>query len=154
MNAVVPNMKETKFVSYNKKQGITFYKRFAVGGPFDTVVFATAVKAQGETTLGLIIITDNSLYTMIRARLGIPQKGKHDETMKFLNHMNEKYPMFKFYIGTDHTAYMESMYLAEDKEFEPEMVHSMAEVAIVFLQKQYKKFNACLDPDMTGSLLL
>jgi hypothetical protein len=154
MNASAPNLKEGKFVSYNKEKGISFYQRYVVGGYFNTVVFAAAVNAQGGNKLGMIIITDNSLYTMIRARLGIPKKGKHEETMKLFNEMNEKYPMFKFYIGTDKTAYMESAYLSEDKAFDPALVHSMAEVAIVFLQKQYEKFSDCLDPDIAGSLQL
>lgn len=151
MNPVAPNLKAEKFEDYNKKHHITFFKRFDEDGKFDTVVFATAVRAEGGVPLGIAVITDNSLYTMVRACLGVEAEGKRGELLRFLDKMNDRYPMFKFYIDEENTVCMDSCCLSDDKTFQPLLVHSMVEVALVFLQRKYQSFTPFLNPQLSGT---
>ena len=93
------NLKADAFESYLKKEGLNFFRRQDAHDSYDTVVFMTALPA-GKHRLVCAVITDNSMYTLIRVHLGTAPKGPARKTfVPFLNKLNGEHAIVKYTIG-------------------------------------------------------
>ena len=101
------NLKADAFESYLKKEGLNFFRRQDAHDSYDTVVFMTALPA-GKHRLVCAVITDNSMYTLIRVHLGTAPKGPARKTfVPFLNKLNGEHAIVKYTIGSDDNVFLD-----------------------------------------------
>ena len=63
------NLKAAKFQKYLDDNKLTFFRRDASNDEADTIVFQSNIQVEGQT-LPVIIITDSTIYTIIRVQVG------------------------------------------------------------------------------------
>ena len=63
------NLKAQKFEAYTKANKMDFFVKNEMKDDADTVVFQSNLKVEGQT-IPLGIITDNTIYTIIRVQIG------------------------------------------------------------------------------------
>ena len=101
------SLKADAFESYLKKEGLNFFRRQDAHDSYDTVVFMTALPA-GKHRLVCAVITDNSMYTLIRVHLGTAPKGPARKTfVPFLNKLNGEHAIVKYTIGSDDNVFLD-----------------------------------------------
>ena len=98
------NLKADAFESYLKKEGLNFFRRQDAHDSYDTVVFMTALPA-GKHRLVCAVITDNSMYTLIRIHLGTAPKGPARKTfVPFLNKLNGEHASSSIWVNATKTS--------------------------------------------------
>ena len=80
------NLKAKKFEAYIQKNNMNFFNKNEVHDEADTVVFQSNIKVEGQT-IPMGIITDNTIYTIIRVQVG-SQLVKDSNKAKFLEYLN------------------------------------------------------------------
>ncbi len=70
------NLKADAFEKYMKAEGLNFFRRQDVHDSFDTVIFMTALPAGASHKVVTAVITNNSMYLLVRVHLGTCPKGR------------------------------------------------------------------------------
>lgn len=82
------NVKAGIFEKYMKDNDLNFFQRRDTHDEKDSVAFITAIPA-GSHRLVAAVITDNSMYTLLRIHLGVAPAGPARKTfIRFLEQLN------------------------------------------------------------------
>ena len=83
------NLKAAKFQKYLDDNKLTFFRRDASNDEADTIVFQSNIQVEGQT-LPVIIITDSTIYTIIRVQVGagLVKEDNHVKFGEYLNGLN------------------------------------------------------------------
>lgn len=139
------NLKADAFESYLKKEGLNFFRRQDAHDSYDTVVFMTALPA-GKHRLVCAVITDNSMYTLIRVHLGTAPKGPARKTfVPFLNKLNREHAIVKYTIGSDDNVFLDVCVTSTNEHFDPETVRDTLNVLVFHLGECYEDVARRLD---------
>lgn len=84
------NRKADLFEKYMKKEGLNFFRRQDSHDSYDTVVFMTAIPAGEHHKLVAAVITDNSMYTLLRVHLGTAPQGPRQKDLPCLPERPER----------------------------------------------------------------
>ena len=89
------NLKAAKFQKYLDDNKLTFFRRDASNDEADTIVFQSNIQVEGQT-LPVIIITDSTIYTIIRVQVGagLVKEDNHVKFGEYLNGLNRSYKVF------------------------------------------------------------
>lgn len=134
------NEKADKFDAYLKEKNMNFFFRDEVkDDPNGTVVFKSNIEVEGQN-LPLGIITDNTVYTIIRVQIGLKliKDSNRDTFNAFLNEMNRSYKVFKYVAADDGTIFLDACIPSTNDMFDPQMVHAILEVVLNHLREEYK----------------
>ena len=90
------NLKAQKFEAYTQANKMDFFVKNEMKDDADTVVFQSNLKVEGQT-IPLGIITDNSIYTIIRVQIGSQLLKDENKLslLEYLNQLNRSYKVFK-----------------------------------------------------------
>ena len=79
-----------------------FFVKNEMHDDVDTVVFQSNLKVEGQT-IPLGIITDNTVYTIIRVQLGAHVLNETNKSilLNYLNKLNRSFKVFKYVIAED-----------------------------------------------------
>lgn len=132
------NLKADAFEAYVKKEGINFFRRQDAHDSYDTVVFMTAIPAGEHHKLVAAVITDNSMYTLVRIHLGTCAKGPARKTfMKFLNDLNARHAIVKYSVGTDENVFLDVCITSRPGTFDPSVVRVTLDLLVFHLKEYY-----------------
>ena len=134
------NLKADAFEKYLKDHGMNFFLKSPVPGDENgTVVFKSNIQAEGQT-LPVGIITDNTIYTIIRVQIGqgLIKDSNRDTFNAFLNELNRSYKVFKYVAADDGTVFLDSCLPSTQEHFDPELVRVVLDVIVNHLQEEYK----------------
>ena len=125
------NLKAAKFQKYLDDNKLTFFRRDASNDEADTIVFQSNIQVEGQT-LPVIIITDSTIYTIIRVQVGAGLV-KEDNHVK-----NRSYKVFKYVVAENGAVFLDACLPSTNESFDPEVVRVVLDVIVDHLNQEYK----------------
>ena len=107
---------------------------------YQTVVFRSRVETKGQI-LPMAIFIDTSVFTLIRTQIvsGIAA-DKRDRVAEYINDLNLKYKIFKYYLRPDGLVYLDICLPFVDATFDCKMIQLMLSVLVQHLDSVYEDF--------------
>ena len=92
------NLKAKTFQSYLDSNDLKFFQQNATHDEADTVVFQSNIQVEGQT-LPVGIITDNTIYTIIRVQIGtgLVKEENKSKLNEYLNSLNRSYKVLNMW---------------------------------------------------------
>lgn len=132
------NMKADTFEKYMKDNDLNFFRRRDVHDQKDSVAFITAIPA-GSHRLVAAVITDNSMYTLLRIHLGVAPTGPARKTfIRFLGQLNDAHSIFKYTIAEDDNTFLDICVTTRPGSFDPEVIRTSLNLIIFHLKDNYE----------------
>lgn len=133
------NKKAELFKAYLEEKNITAFQVEEVNDQLNTVVFRSVIAVEGQE-LPTLVITDDSIFTMIRVRVAnaaLKEENKANIT-EAINKMNAQYKIFKYYFLEDGTLIMDSYVLNKPEEIDGDMIYTVLDVIVKHIVPEYK----------------
>ena len=134
------NKKAQIFQEYLQEKNITCFQVQEVpDDALNTVVFRSSIEVEGQQ-LPTLVITDSSIYTMIRVRVANQALKEGNETalVKAINKINAQYKIFKYYFAEDGALILDSYLLERPEELDGDMVYTVLDIIVKHLLAEYK----------------
>ena len=133
------NLKSSKFEAYTKANNMDFFVKNEMHDDVDTVVFQSNLKVGGQT-IPLGIITDNTVYTIIRVQLGAHVLNETNKPilLNYLNKLNRSFKVFKYVIAEDGSIFLDACLPSTNDSFDAEIVRVVLDVIVDHLNNEYK----------------
>ena len=134
------NKKAQIFQEYLQEKNITCFQVQEVpNDELNTVVFRSSIEVEGQQ-LPTLVITDSSIYTMIRVRVGNAALKESNETelLKAIGKLNSHYKIFKYYFAEDGALILDSYLLEKPEELDGDMVYTVLDIIVKHLLAEYK----------------
>lgn len=144
------NLKADILDEYFKREGLNFFRRINARDtredPFDTVVFMTALPAGKFHKAACTVITDNSMYVVIRVHLGTAPKGPARKTFTdFLNGLNARHAIGKYSINEEDNVFLDICITSRSEKFDPYVVRTCLDLLVFHLNECYDDIARRLD---------
>ncbi len=119
---VESNEKALKFQEFLMENEIRAFSTESVDDESLTVIFRSRIETDGQI-LPLAIFIDTSIFIVIRTQIikNIPE-DKRARIREYLNTLNVRFKLFKYYMREDGTIYMDVTLPYLDEGFDPKMV--------------------------------
>ena len=134
------NKKAQIFQEYLQEKNITCFQVQEVpNDELNTVVFRSSIEVEGQQ-LPTLVITDSSIYTMIRVRVANAalKEGNETELLKAIDKLNSHYKIFKYYFAEDGALILDSYLLEKPEELDGDMVYTVLDIIVKHLLAEYK----------------
>lgn len=134
------NKKAQIFQEYLEEKNITCFQVQEVpDDTLNTVVFRSSIDVEGQQ-LPTLVITDSSIYTMIRVRVANQALKESNEQalIKAINKINAQYKIFKYYFAEDGALILDSYLLERPEELDGDMVYTVLDIIVKHLLAEYK----------------
>ena len=133
------NLKAQKFEAYTKANKMDFFVKNEMKDDADTVVFQSNLKVEGQT-IPLGIITDNTIYTIIRVQIGSQLLKDENKLalLEYLNQLNRSYKVFKYVAAEDGSIFLDACLPSTNESFDAEIVRVILDVIVDHLNNEYK----------------
>ena len=134
------NKKAQIFQEYLQEKNITCFQVQEVpNDELNTVVFRSSIEVEGQQ-LPTLVITDSSIYTMIRVRVANAalKEGNETELLKAIGKLNSHYKIFKYYFAEDCALILDSYLLEKPEELDGDMVYTVLDIIVKHLLAEYK----------------
>ena len=134
------NKKAQIFQEYLQEKNITCFQVQEVpNDELNTVVFRSSIEVEGQQ-LPTWVITDSSIYTMIRVRVANAalKEGNETELLKAIGKLNSHYKIFKYYFAEDGALILDSYLLEKPEELDGDMVYTVLDIIVKHLLAEYK----------------
>ena len=134
------NKKAQIFQEYLQEKNITcFHVQEVPNDELNTVVFRSSIEVEGQQ-LPTLVITDSSIYTMIRVRVANAALKESNETelLKAIGKLNSHYKIFKYYFAEDGALILDSYLLEKPEELDGDMVYTVLDIIVKHLLAEYK----------------
>ena len=134
------NKKAQIFQEYLQEKNITCFQVQEVpNDELNTVVFRSSIEGEGQQ-LPTLVITDSSIYTMIRVRVANAalKEGNETELLKAIGKLNSHYKIFKYYFAEDGALILDSYLLEKPEELDGDMVYTVLDIIVKHLLAEYK----------------
>lgn len=133
------NMKSKKFQSYLDNNDLKFFQQNVTHDEADTVVFQSNIQVEGQT-LPVGIITDDTIYTIIRVQIGtgLVKEENKAKLNEYLNSLNRSYKVFKYVVAEDGSVFLDACLPSTNEGFDPEVVRVILDVIVDHLTQAYK----------------
>ena len=134
------NLKAAKFEKYIKEKDMNFFNKNEMHDDADTVVFQSNIKVEGQT-IPMGIITDNTIYTIIRVQVGsqLVKDENKDKFLDYINTLNRSYKVFKYVIAEDGSVFLDACLPCTNDSFDADVVRVVLDVVVDHLNSEYKK---------------
>ena len=143
--SVQENKKAPLLDAYFEKEGLNFFQKQAISGDDRAVVYLTALPA-GTHRLMAAIITDNSVYTVIRCQLGSRTPRMGDAAFwEYLRKLNAAHAFFKYAANEDGSLVLDICLPAGDGHFDPAIVRTAMNLLVFHLRDTYADLLKWLD---------
>lgn len=135
----VPQMNEKaeKFGKFLEENKINVFSKEVLTDDFKTVVFRSRIETKGQI-LPMAVIIDESVFTIIRTQIiaGVNIK-KQEKLVYFLNMLNEKFKIFKYYLRPDGIVFLDICLPFVNETFDSKMIQLMLNVLVQHLDETY-----------------
>ena len=134
------NKKAQIFQEYLQEKNINCFQVQEVPeDALNTVVFRSSIEVEGQQ-LPTLVITDSSIYTMIRVRVANQalKEGNEVALIKAINKINGQYKIFKYYFAEDGALVLDSYLLEKPEELDGDMVYTVLYIIVKHLLAEYK----------------
>lgn len=134
------NKKAQIFQEYLQEKNINCFQVQEVpNDELNTVVFRSSIEVEGQQ-LPTLVITDSSIYTMIRVRVANAalKEGNETELLKAIGKLNSHYKIFKYYFAEDGALILDSYLLEKPEELDGDMVYTVLDIIVKHLLAEYK----------------
>ena len=134
------NKKAQIFQEYLQEKNITCFQVQEVpNDELNTVVFRSSIEVEGQQ-LPTLVITDSSIYTMIRVRVANAalKEGNETELLTAIGKLNSHYKIFKYYFAEDGALILDSYLLEKPEELDGDMVYTVLDIIVKHLLAEYK----------------
>ena len=133
------NLKAQKFEAYTQANKMDFFVKNEMKDDADTVVFQSNLKVEGQT-IPLGIITDNTIYTIIRVQIGSQLLKDENKLalLEYLNQLNRSYKVFKYVAAEDGSIFLDACLPSTNESFDAEIVRVILHVIVDHLNNEYK----------------
>ena len=133
------NLKAAKFEQYTQANNMNFFNKNELKDEADTVVFQSNIKVEGQT-IPVGIITDNTIYTIIRVQVGaaLVKDSNKDKFHEYLNNLNRSYKVFKYVAADDGSVFLDACLPSTNDSFDAEVVRVVLDVIVDHLNTEYK----------------
>lgn len=133
------NLKAAKFEKYTKDNNMNFFVKKEMHDEADTVIFQSNIKVEGQT-LPMGIITDNTIYTIIRVQVGsqLVKESNKAKFLEYLNTLNRSYKVFKYVAAEDGSLFLDACLPSTNDSFDAEIVRVVLDVVVDHLNTEYK----------------
>ena len=134
------NKKAQIFQEYLQEKNITCFQVQEVpNDELNTVVFRSSIEVEGQQ-LPTLVITDSSIYSMIRVRVANAalKEGNETELLKAIGKLNSHYKIFKYYFAEDGALILDSYLLEKPEELDGDMVYTVLDIIVKHLLAEYK----------------
>lgn len=131
-------VKAEKFDKFLEEKEIKCFQKEEIGDELKTVVYRSFMEVEGQN-LPVIIITDNSIYSMIRVQV-VAKVVKNQNLEKVLEHINElnrQYKVFKYFVTEDGDICLDSCLTSSAESFDGELVYTIIDVLLKHLVEHY-----------------
>ncbi len=141
-SAVEANAKAVKFQEFLMKNNINVFSTESLEDEYNTVVFRSRIETTGQI-LPMAIFIDTSVFTIIRTQVvtGVA-KNKHEKIQTYLNHLNTKFKIFKYYLREDGMVYLDICLPFVDETFDGKMIQLMLSILVQHLDSIYEELMA------------
>ena len=134
------NKKAQLFQEYLEEKNINCFQIQDIpNDALNTVVFRSSIEVEGQQ-LPTLVITDSSIYTMIRVRVANAalKEGNTTELMQAINKINGQYKIFKYYFAEDGALILDSYLLDKPEEIDGDMVYTVLDIIVKHLFAEYR----------------
>lgn len=133
------NLKAGKFEKYTKDNNMNFFVKKEMHDEADTVIFQSNIKVEGQT-LPMGIITDNTIYTIIRVQVGsqLVKESNKAKFLEYINTLNRSYKVFKYVAAEDGSLFLDACLPSTNDSFDAEIVRVVLDVVVDHLNTEYK----------------
>lgn len=139
------NLKAQKFEKYTQDHQLNFFNKVDVKNDkgerdaAETTVFQSNIRVEGQT-IPVGIITDNTIYTIIRVQVGsgLIKESNKNKFLEYLNTLNRSYKVFKYVAAEDGSVFLDACLPSTNDSFDPEVVKVVLDVIVDHLNHEYK----------------
>lgn len=133
----ISNEKADKFLKFLEENKINVFSSESLSDELKTVVFRSRVETNGQI-LPMAVIIDNSVFTIIRTQIasGLSVE-KQDKIIVYLNALNEKYKIFKYYLRPDGIIFVDICIPFVNETFDSNMIQLMLSVLVQNLEETF-----------------
>ena len=137
---VETNAKAPQFQEFLMENEINVFSTETLDDEYQTVVFRSRVETKGQI-LPMAIFIDTSVFTLIRTQIvsGIAA-DKRERVAEYINDLNIKYKIFKYYLRPDGLVYLDICLPFVDATFDCKMIQLMLSVLVQHLDSVYEDF--------------
>ncbi len=141
-SGVENNEKALKFRDFIMDNDINVFSTETIEDDYNTVVFRSRIEAKGQL-LPMAIFIDTSVFTVIRTQVasGIA-KNKIPKLEEYLNELNARYKIFKYYLAQNGSIYLDICLPFVDETFDSKMVQLMLRILVEHLEEVYEDLMA------------
>lgn len=140
--SVESNEKALAFQEFLIEHNIEVFSTETLEDDYNTVIFRSRIETSGQI-LPMAIFIDTSIFTVIRTQIvtGVPKE--HWQRLKsYLNDLNGKYKMFKYYLREDGTIYLDLCLPYVDETFDSKMIQLILSILVQHLETVYPDIMA------------
>ena len=136
------NEKALKFRDFIMDNDINVFSTETIDDDYNTVVFRSRIEAKGQL-LPMAIFIDTSVFTIIRTQVasGI-SKNKIPKLKTYLNELNSRYKIFKYYLAQNGSIYLDICLPFVDETFDSKMIQLMLRILVEHLEEIYEDLMA------------
>ena len=137
---VEKNAKAIKFQEFLVDNNINVFSIESLDDEYKTVIFRSRIETKGQI-LPMAILIDTSVFTIIRTQVVTGIAGdKQEKIRSYLNELNTKYKIFKYYLRPDGIVYLDVCLPFVDETFDSKMIQLMLSVLVQHLEAVYDEF--------------
>ncbi|WP_278537992.1 YbjN domain-containing protein [Fusobacterium varium] len=131
-------VKTEKFDKFLDEKEIKCFQKEEIGDELETVVYRSFMEVEGQN-LPIIVITDNSIYSMIRVQVAAKVVKNHnlEKVLEYINELNRQYKVFKYFVTEDGDLCLDSCIPSSSDSFDGELVYTIIDVLLKHLVEHY-----------------
>ena len=140
--SVAQNTKALDFQEFLMENNIGVFSSETLDDDYNTVIFRSKIETHGQL-LPMAIIIDMSIFTVIRTQIvtGV-EKARRPAMKEYLNSLNERFKIFKYYLRDDGTLMLDVCLPFVDETFDSKMIQLMLSVIVQHLEIVYQDIMA------------
>ncbi len=130
--------KAEKFDKFLADNNITCFAKEEVKNDLHTVVYRAHMEVSGQM-LPTMVVTDDSIYTMIQVRVAasVINDENRQAVLEHINALNGKYKVFKYYLTANGDICLDSCLTDTEAGFDPMLIHTVIDVILKHLTEEY-----------------
>lgn len=138
------NEKADKFLKFLAENKINVFSSESLSDELKTVVFRSRIETNGQI-LPMAVIIDNSVFTIIRTQVASGLSiEKQDKVIVYLNALNEKYKIFKYYLRPDGIIFVDVCIPFVNETFDSNMIQLMLSVLVQNLEETFTELMSLI----------
>lgn len=131
-------IKAEKFDKFLEEKEIKCFQREEIKDELKSIVYRSFMEIEGQN-LPVIIITDNSIYTMIRVQVAGKLVKKHntEKVLEYINELNRQFKVFKYFVTDEGDLCLDSCIPGKAETFDSEIIYTVLDVILKHLAEHY-----------------